>query len=154
MKKISLFPFVALAFAFTLQASAQSGQIGGFIAQALRPAENCVVPKVDGERVPFPIQKANTKFELSEGETYLLNGTLVVMDGQVYFKLDLEIQPWLATARVVQFPYFLVDTVSMGTVKHLQGRLVQVAVVAHRMAPANRPGDDIKLNSILPPVLL
>ncbi|NDG84999.1 MAG: hypothetical protein EBX52_08190, partial [Proteobacteria bacterium] len=53
----------------------------------------CVVSRLDGERIPFPLKKANTKFELAENETYLLNGTIVEMNGRPYFRVDFQSQP-------------------------------------------------------------
>jgi hypothetical protein len=103
---------------------------------------------VGGERVPFPIRAANTKFELSEGETYLLNGNLVVIGGLTYLQVDFSSQPWLATSKVKAFPYFEIDSIDPDLLLKYQGRMIQMAVITKREKFA-----DLKLSLILPPVL-
>jgi hypothetical protein len=121
---------------------------------ALNSTQECVIPKVDGERVPFPLQKANTKFELAEGETYLLNGTLIVSGGKVFLKVDFATQPWLATDKMVAFPYFEVSSIDVSTARQYTGKIVQVAVVTKKDdTQGTSRTADLRLNSILPPVL-
>jgi hypothetical protein len=124
---------------------------------ALGSTEDCVIPRVEGERVPFPLQKANTKFELAQGETYLLNGMLVVSSGKVYLKLDFVSQPWLATDRMTAHPYLEVTSIDAATARGYANRIVQVAVVAKSMESstntANTRPMDLKLTSFLPPIL-
>jgi len=90
----------------------------------------CAVPKIDGDKVPFPLRNANTKYELAENETYLLNGVLSSQDGKVLFKIDFDSQPWLATQKRTQFPYFLINTAEQ--VAKFNGSLVQMAVVVRK----------------------
>lgn len=120
-------------------------------AQMSNPGNGCVIPKVDGERVPFPLRKANTKFELAENETYLLNGTIVSRGGRSYFKVDFNSQPWLATERMLQNPFFPVDDSTISVGQH-NGRLVQLAVVAHLNDQSNQieGSTPLKLVPILP----
>jgi hypothetical protein len=125
----------------------------GAQAQYLNPNPECVISKINDERVPFPLRKANTKFELSENETYLLNGTIVTMSGRTYFKVDFATQPWLETERMLQFPYLLLDDNSV-PVGQYSGRLVQMAVVARKAdqsSIAEGGGTRVKLEVILPP---
>jgi|GEM_PF-2106964 len=122
-------------------------------AQYLTQNPECVIARVDGERVPFPLRKANTKFELSENETYLLNGTIVSMSGRTYFKVDFATQPWLETEKMLQFPYLLLDDSSV-PVGQYAGRLVQMAVVARKpeVSSISEGGSaHVKLEVILPP---
>jgi hypothetical protein len=118
-----------LLSAALLSASSQAQILKGGYHQA-GPGNGCVIERVDGERIPFPLRKANTKFELAENETYLLNGTIVARNGRSFFKVDFNSQPWLATERMLQNPLFPVDegTIQVG---QYHGRLVQMAVVAH-----------------------
>jgi hypothetical protein len=116
------------------------------------PGNGCVIPRVDGERIPFPLRKANTKFELAENETYLLNGTVVSMNGRSYFRVDFNSQPWLATERMLQNPYYPIDEATI-QVSQLKGRLVQMAVVAHQNDQNSQIEDGnspLKLVPILP----
>ena len=131
---------------------AQTG--GQFQVQNVSPTDDCVIPRVDGERVPFP--KANTKFELAENETYLLNGNLVMMKGKVYLKVDFNSQPWLATDAMVRNPYLLVDAVDPALVARYAGKMVQIAVVAHKHEGAASQPEVMKtrLLSLLPPLPL
>jgi len=92
----------------------------------------CAIPKIDGDKVPFPLKGANTKYELAENETYILNGTLVQIDGKVYFRIDFKTQPWLATFKRQQFPLFLVDQQDVSVMKKYSGNLVQMAVVVRK----------------------
>jgi hypothetical protein len=115
----------------------------------------CVVARVDGERVPFPLRKANTKFELAENETYLLNGYVVQMGGRPYFRIDFASQPWLETEKMLQFPYISLDE-SAVSVNQYTGRLVQMAVVARKVDSAAAEGGlgSLRLSVILPPTLI
>jgi hypothetical protein len=97
------------------------------------PGDVCVIPKIDGDKVPFPLKSANTKFELAENETYILNGTIVELDGKSFFKVDFDSQPWLATQKRTQFPLFLIDHNSdISMMKKYGGNLVQMAVVVRK----------------------
>ncbi|MBU6154784.1 MAG: hypothetical protein KGP28_10820 [Bdellovibrionales bacterium] len=121
--------------------------------QYLNANPECVVSKITDERVPFPLRKANTKFELSENETYLLNGTIVSMNGRTYFKVDFATQPWLETERMLQFPYLLVDDSSVPLGQY-NGRMVQMAVVARKADQSSISeggAGSVKLEVILPP---
>lgn len=125
-------------------------------AQVALQNSACVIARVDGERVPFPLKKANTKFELAQNETYLLNGTVVSMSGRTFFKVDFDSQPWLETEKMLQFPYIPLDDGSI-QVSQYNGRLVQMAVVARKNdAPGVSEGGGLsmKLSVILPPVIL
>jgi hypothetical protein len=131
--------------------------VGGH-AQAQINLQNpaCVIARVDGERIPFPLKKANTKFELAENETYLLNGTIVEINGNAYFKVDFKTQPWLGTERMLQFPYIPLDDYSV-SVSQFNGRLVQMAVVARKndsSSIAEGGASRVRLAPIMPPLPL
>jgi hypothetical protein len=116
----------------------------------------CVISKIDGERVPFPLRKANTKFDLAENETYLLNGTIVIMSGRPYFRVDFASQPWLETERMLQFPFIPLEDLPY-SVNMYSGRMVQMAVVARKVAyasPMEGGAGTVTLRPILPPVPL
>jgi len=120
------------------------------------PQSICVIPKIDGDKVPFPLKAANTKFELAENETYLLNGTIVSQDGKVLFKLDFNSQPWLATNKRAQFPYFLVDATET-IVRKFNGSLVQMAVVVRKnevQSGGQELNNGLMLNVIATPVII
>lgn len=154
MKKSNTLIVIAL-IAFGLVQLASASAQTSYTTQHVEPNEDCVVPKVNGERVPFPLQKANTKFELSENETYLLNGTLVTLNNKIYLKIDFTSQPYLATQKMVQFPYFAVDSINAATVARMNGRLVQVAVVTRKAPQSNYEGGvALKFTAILPPEAL
>ncbi len=139
---------LALAFA--------SGFGGTAGAQINLYNPSCVISKIDGERVPFPLRRANTKFELAENETYLLNGTIVQMDGKTYFRVDFQSQPWLETERMLQFPYLPLEE-AVPTPVQFQGQLVQLAVVVRKNErPSIVEGGSgrVKLTPILPPQML
>lgn len=98
----------------------------------LDPKNICVIPKLDGDKVPFPLKGANTKYELAENETYILNGMLVQEDGKIFFRIDFKTQPWLATQKRMQFPLFMVDHNDVSMMKKYGGNLVQMAVVVRK----------------------
>jgi len=132
---------------------------GGFAQQATAQINlqnaACVIARLEGERIPFPLKKANTKFELAENETYLLNGVLVEINGRPYLRVDFQTQPWLGTERMLQFPYIPLEDASV-QVSQYGGRLVQMAVVARKNDAAFQQGEGgtgrVKLMPILPPV--
>jgi hypothetical protein len=133
----------------TTQARAQEG------AQAINLQNAaCVIARIESERIPFPIKKANTKFELAENEIYLLNGFLVEIKGKPFLRVDFQTQPWLATEKMLQFPNIPLDEFRF-QVSQYGGRLVQMAVVVRRNDSAFRiEGGEgqMKLDPILPPV--
>jgi hypothetical protein len=132
------------------------GLFAGSVAHAQINLQNpaCIISRVDGERIPFPLKKANTKFELAENETYLLNGTVIEMNGRPFFKVDFLTQPWLGTERMLQFPYIPLDETSV-SVSQYNGRLVQMAVVARKndsASIAEGGAGRVRLAPIMPPI--
>jgi hypothetical protein len=121
-------------FLLLIGAVAQSSVVKADEAPAvdLDPKNICVIPKLDGDKVPFPLKGANTKYELAENETYILNGTLVQEEGKIFFRVDFKTQPWLATQKRMQFPMFLVDHNDVSMMKKYGGNLVQMAVVVRK----------------------
>lgn len=122
---------------------------------AIEPRDGCAIPRIDGDKVPFPLKTANTKFELAENETYLLNGFLQKVENRWMFRVDFQSQPWLATSHRIQFPMFPVeiDETPVGLLQ--PGTLVQMAVVVRKADPltsGNEMGEPMKLETILPPV--
>jgi hypothetical protein len=120
-----------------------------------RPIPGCNVPKIGGDKVPFPLRNANSKFELAENETYLLNGHVMQNEGKLYFKVDFETQPWLATAKRVQFPYFLISAEDASEMKGVSNELVQMAVIARKADVSSQNqewSNGIVLNVITRPV--
>jgi hypothetical protein len=116
----------------------------------------CVIPRLGGDKVPFPkLQSANTKFDLADNETYVLNGYVVVAQGRYYFRIDFNSQPWLATAARLANPYIEIDP-SSAVGRYANGQLVQMAVVAKRasMIGAYQNQSVQSLQMILPPVPL
>lgn len=101
------------------------------------PHSVCVIPKIDSDKVPFPLKNANTKYELAENETYILNGFIVNQDGKPYFKVDFNSQPWLATSKRTQFPYFMIDSNDVTMMSKFGGNLVQMAVVVRKKDVSN-----------------
>jgi hypothetical protein len=130
-------------------ASAQQ-PVTAFQAVPLASTDSCLIPKLDGERVPFPLKEANTKFELSDGQTYLLNGTLTVDGTKVLLKIDFVSQPWLATPKMLAYPYMEVTSMDASTANQYSGKLVQIAVVANVTGEARLSART--LSPILPPV--
>ncbi len=153
LKKIAIILAAVTSVAASAQMHAQ-----GFTPQDVASTSNCVIPKVDGERVPFPLRAANTKFELSENQTYLLNGTLVQINSQVLFQVDFTTQPWLATEKLMQFPYFPVDSLTVKDVLRYKGQLIQLAVFAQKNdikgSSDEAASANMKLNLILTPASL
>ncbi len=121
------------------------------------PRNVCVIPKIDGDKVPFPLKNANTKFELAENETYILNGTIVTQEGKSFFKVDFNSQPWLATQKRTQFPLFMIDSNDSTMMKKFSGNLVQMAVVVRKqdVSSSGQEWDSsLVLDVIASPVLL
>ena len=123
------------------------------------PVQGCAIPRIDGDKVPFPLKSANTKFELAEDETYLLNGYLLQQERGWAFKIDFQSQPWLATQYRSQFPVFPVDVNASDLLQWTPGQMVQMAVVVRKSTPTsgNASGDqeftnNFRLESLLPPV--
>lgn len=119
-------------FAAGLVAKAQIQDGGVKFPTQPDPHSVCVIPKIDSDKVPFPLKTANTKFELAENETYILNGTIVQQDGKAFFKVDFNSQPWLATQKRSQFPLFLIDANDTTMITKFNGALVQMAVVVRK----------------------
>lgn len=68
----------------------------------------------DGHRVPTPFDTANRRFELADGEVYLLYGTVVLLPSLVndsgtltpYLNIDFQRASWLKNAKRSQTPYY------------------------------------------------
>ena len=121
------------------------------------PRNVCVIPKIDGDKVPFPLKSANTKYELAENETYILNGTIVEQDGKSFFKIDFNSQPWLATQKRAQFPLFMINTNDTTMMKKFSGNLVQMAVVVRKqdVSTSGQEWDSsLSLDMITNPILI
>lgn len=121
----------SLVLVFALIANAQQGEFPVPSGTA-DPRSICVIPKIDGDKVPFPLKTANTKFELAENETYILNGFIVNQDGKAFFRVDFNSQPWLATQKRTQFPFFMIDANDTTLMKKFNGNLVQMAVIVRK----------------------
>lgn len=117
----------------------------------------CVIPKIDSDKVPFPLKNANTKYELAENETYILNGFIVNQDGKPFFKIDFDSQPWLATQKRTQFPFFMIDSSDTTLMKKFGENLVQMAVVVRKKDVSNNGqewGSALVLDIIASPVVI
>lgn len=123
---------LALLLSISAQAQLGGGQKFPVPAGTADPGSMCVIPKIDGDKVPFPLKNANTKFELAENETYILNGFIVQHEGKAFFKVDFNSQPWLATQKRTQFPFFMIDSNDTTLMKKFNGNLVQMAVVVRK----------------------
>jgi hypothetical protein len=62
-----------------------------------------------GGEVPVPFSQMNQRVELADGETYYLEGRVVISDDQPYFEVDLVKQPWLANQKRKEHPYYPVE---------------------------------------------
>ena len=52
-----------------------------------------------GGEIQWPFQVSNQAVELSDGEKYLLMGTVEIRNNRAFFVVDLVKHPWLATAK-------------------------------------------------------
>ena len=60
-----------------------------------------------GENIPSLNDINSMKYELADGEAYQIGGVITFLsDGQPYLKVDLKMQPWLATSKRAGFPYY------------------------------------------------
>ena len=128
MKKmnVALAAILVLNLCFSISTLAQE-------STAKAPLQ-CAIPKLDQDKVPFPIKSANTKFDLAEGESYILNGKIMKYAGAYFFNLDFVSQPWFATQYRSQNPYFAIDPSDAAVAsKYENGQMVMVAVVAKRV---------------------
>ena len=62
-----------------------------------------------GGEIPWPFQVSNQAVELSDGEKYLLMGTVEIRNSRAYFIVDLVKHPWLATAKRRENPAYLLE---------------------------------------------
>jgi len=47
--------------------------------------------------------------ELAAGEAYVLSGVITIVKNEVYLAIDLDDQPWLASSRRKQQPFYRID---------------------------------------------
>ena len=91
----------------------------------------CVIPKLKGDKVPFPhCAQANTVFELATDATYVLTGTIENQKNKVFFRIDFESQPWLKTKARLDNPLIEISSQDLTLAQKYEGKLVQMAVVA------------------------
>ena len=66
-------------------------------------------PDREGHEVPTPFAAANQKFEMADGESYVLWGQVVFINDVPHLKGDLELAPWLATVKRKAFPFYRLE---------------------------------------------
>ncbi len=103
-----------------------------------RMIPGCAVPL---DRVPWPFETANQKFELAEGEFYHLRGTTIAFGGYDFFEIDLKSQPWLATAERKANPYILLNPTKSSMYTKFMGEPIMAMVKASRLSNPNPTGD-------------
>ena len=101
----------------------------------------------EGHDVPTPFEAVNQRFELADGEIYLLKGTVatasVWVEGREkevpYLVLNLKDYPFLANARRVEAPYYPIegDIIEWSEQK---GRQVKLSFRAKSKVFASRSG--------------
>lgn len=116
----------------------------------------CVVPGIDKDKVPFPFRTANTKFDLAEGETYILAGNIVMVNQSPYFNIDFGAQPWLATKKRLQTPLFPIDPEDHSTIRKYgtTSEIVEIAVVMKKMGGQESAVRELGLKVVATPDLL
>jgi hypothetical protein len=141
-----LFITLAGGLMVNLQAHATNKDSGGY----------CVISRVPPDKIPFPrAYDANTVFELAADETYILNGTIVSVQGQAYFQIDFNSQPWAATKARLANPYFELNQ-SESLADQYRGQMVQMAVVARqvKILSTNPAQNNLSLDLIVAPQYL
>ncbi len=116
MKKVN-WKFAAWAFAAVAAISGGVYASGGWhalddggAATGTRPSgpfEGCY--SSCGGEIPWPFQVSNQAVELSDGEKYLLMGTVEILHGRAFFVVDLVKHPWLATAKRRENPRYMLQ---------------------------------------------
>lgn len=95
-------------------------------------------PSGGGGEIPTPLT-SNQKVELADGENYYLVGTVVYLNDQPLFKVDLEVHSWLASEVRKNNPYYLLESWSLDW-KRYENLRMRVLVRAH--------GNIIKVNDV------
>ncbi len=91
----------------------------------------------EGHDVPTPFEMVNQRFELAEGEIYALVGTVTLaynytdsgFKADPYLVLDLKKMGWLASAKRIEAPYYLLEG-SSAQWGHYQGRRIKILAKA------------------------
>lgn len=93
-----------------------------------------------GGELPVPFEKANKKVELADGEEYVLSGRVMLAQvglkmgaqrGPVVFNIDLEEQPWLASASRVNNPFYPLQGAIEDWKDLLTAGKVKLSCIAH-----------------------
>jgi hypothetical protein len=72
-------------------------------------ASACVIPQLKSDKVPFPLQHANALFDLSKDQVYLLRGKVHRSGANLYFRIDFQAHPFLATPARLAQPLIWID---------------------------------------------
>jgi len=120
MRKVN-WKFVVLAFAAVVAVSggvyagsswlinggASAGDAAGPVYPPASTADGCY--STCGGEIPWPFQVSNQAVELSDGERYLLIGSVEIISGRPLFSVDLAKHPWLATAKRRENPRYILE---------------------------------------------
>jgi hypothetical protein len=73
--------------------------------------------------------RTDTKVELAIGETYILTGSVVIFENEVFLRINFEEQPWLANATRLRNPFYriIADAASW---KKFRGKEVTIVAKA------------------------
>ena len=99
-----------------------AGQTSSFAAGTaeLRHEDGACAGRSGGGDVPTPFEATDAKFELADGEIYLLTGRVELMpslmddSGSIrpYLAVNLTQYPWLANAKRTESPYYVLEGTS------------------------------------------
>ena len=98
------------------------------MANAKSDCENWAVKGGGGGGFPRGLG-VETKVELAAGEKYILEGTIVIANNNVYLKADLEKQPWLASRKRKTNPFYSIDD-SVGRWTKYENKSIAVIATA------------------------
>lgn len=73
--------------------------------------------------------RSDTKVELAIGENYILTGSVVIFDNEVFLRINFDEQPWLANSARVRNPYYRIAG-DAATWKKFRGKEVTIVAKA------------------------
>lgn len=101
-----------------------------------------------GGEIPWPFQVSNQAVELSDGEKYLLIGTVEIRANRAFFVVDLVRHPWLSTAKRREYPgYILQGTTDYW--KAYEGKRIRLVSTANWSVVQDTVTHDFKMEVML-----
>lgn len=102
-----------------------------------------------GNEFPRGLDVDNT-VELAHGEKYMLTGIISIFSNKVWFNIDFDVQPWLASQKRRANPFYRIDD-DMSRWRRYNGQTLTLIVTAENVIWTQNNGGRYTVETMLKP---